>query len=143
MATSAGLTWQRALFRIFGVNIESVTIVVTAVMLGLGLGSLAGGWLSKRCGIPALPLLAAIELVTGVFGSLSLAISDRVGQLALGLSLTIVRLRLARQRLCSPPIAFREPRCLLSFTPFQSSYWECRLKRLRRLPKDLETGIIS
>ena len=37
------LTWQRALFRIFGVNIESVTIVVTAFMLGLGLGSLAGG----------------------------------------------------------------------------------------------------
>ena len=35
------LTWQRALFRIFGVNTESVTIVVTAFMLGLGLGSLA------------------------------------------------------------------------------------------------------
>ena len=29
------LSWQRALFRIFGVNIESVTIVVTAFMLGL------------------------------------------------------------------------------------------------------------
>jgi hypothetical protein len=28
------LTWQRTLFRIFGVNIESVTIVVTAFMLG-------------------------------------------------------------------------------------------------------------
>jgi len=41
------LTWQRALFLIFGVNIESVTIVVTAFMLGLGIGSLAGGWLSK------------------------------------------------------------------------------------------------
>jgi spermidine synthase len=34
---------QRTLFLIFGVNIESVTIVVTAFMLGLGLGSLAGG----------------------------------------------------------------------------------------------------
>ena len=54
-----------ALFRIFGVNIESVTIVVTAFMLGLGLGSLVGGWLSKRRGIPLLPLLAAIELMTG------------------------------------------------------------------------------
>jgi len=31
------LTWQRSLFRIFGVNTESVTIVVTAFMLGLGL----------------------------------------------------------------------------------------------------------
>ena len=39
------LTWQRSLFRIFGVNTESVTIVVTAFMLGLGLGSLAGGWI--------------------------------------------------------------------------------------------------
>jgi hypothetical protein len=33
------LTRQRSLFRIFGVNTESVT----AFMLGLGLGSLAGG----------------------------------------------------------------------------------------------------
>ena len=55
------LTWQRALFRIFGVNIESVTIVVTAFMLGLGIGSLAGGWLSNRRRIPLLPLLAVIE----------------------------------------------------------------------------------
>jgi len=31
------LTWQRELFRIFGVNSESVTVVVTAFMLGLGL----------------------------------------------------------------------------------------------------------
>src|SRR5476651_1870015 len=68
------LTWQRTLFLIFGVNIESVTIVVTAFMLGLGLGSLAGGWLSKRPGIPPLLLLAAIELLTGAFGFVSLTI---------------------------------------------------------------------
>src|SRR5437773_5528856 len=76
------LTWQRALFRIFGVNIESVTIVVAAFMLGLGIGSLAGGWLSKRRRIPLLPLLAGIELTTGAFGLVSLAIFDRVGDLA-------------------------------------------------------------
>src|SRR5215813_5363170 len=75
------LTWQRALFRIFGVNVESVTIVVTAFMLGLGLGSLAGGWLSKRRAIPLLPLLAIIEVLTGIFGIASLAIFDRVGTL--------------------------------------------------------------
>src|SRR5437588_9478838 len=74
------LTWQRALFRIFGVNIESVTIVVAAFMLGLGVGSFAGGWLSKRGGVPLLPLLAAIELMTGAFGLVSLAIFDRVGE---------------------------------------------------------------
>src|SRR6266511_6391033 len=83
------LTWQRALFRIFGVNIESVTIVVTAFMLGLGFGSLAGGWLSKRRGIPLLPLLAAIELLTAAFGMFSLAIFDRVGTLVLGLPLPL------------------------------------------------------
>src|SRR5450756_915806 len=42
------VVWQRALFTIYGVNIESVTVIVTVFMLGLGLGSLAGGWLSKR-----------------------------------------------------------------------------------------------
>src|SRR3954462_8703019 len=75
------LTWQRALFRIFGVNIESVTIVVTAFMLGLGLGSLLGGLISKRRDVQPLVLLAAIELATGLFGLFSLAIFDRVGDL--------------------------------------------------------------
>src|SRR5215813_4449796 len=78
------LTWQRALFRIFGVNVESVTIVVTAFMLGLGLGSLAGGWLSKQRGIALLPLLAVIELMTGAFGLASLAVFDQVGALTAG-----------------------------------------------------------
>jgi spermidine synthase/predicted MFS family arabinose efflux permease len=81
------VTWQRQLFLIFGVNIESVTIVVTAFMLGLGLGSLAGGWLSKRPGIPPLPLLAAIELLTGAFGVVSLSIFDKAGEWMIGLSL--------------------------------------------------------
>jgi predicted membrane-bound spermidine synthase len=83
------LTWQRALFRIFGVNVESVTIVVTAFMLGLGLGSLAGGWLSQRRNIRLLPLLAAIELMTGAFGLASLRIFDFVGELTIGLPLTV------------------------------------------------------
>src|SRR5712692_4730507 len=48
------IVWQRALFTIYGVNVESVTVVVSAFMLGLGLGSLAGGSLSKR---PAVRLL--------------------------------------------------------------------------------------
>ena len=86
------LVWQRALFRIFGVNIESVTIVVTAFMLGLGLGSLAGGWLSKQRGIPLLPLLAAIELMTGCFGVASLHIFDTVGGLIVSSSLPMTAL---------------------------------------------------
>jgi predicted membrane-bound spermidine synthase len=83
------LTWQRALFRILGVNIESVTIVVTAFMLGLGVGSLAGGWLSKRHTLPLLPLLAAIELLTAAFGLASLDIFEQVGELVIGLPLSV------------------------------------------------------
>src|SRR6476620_3713202 len=75
------LTWQRELFRIFGVNIESVTIVVTAFMLGLGIGSLAGGWISKKSGIKLLPLLAAIETATAAFGIVSLNVFEQVGDL--------------------------------------------------------------
>src|SRR6266513_941714 len=65
------IVWQRALFTIYGVNIESVTIIVTTFMLGLGIGSLAGGWLSQRRRIALLPLLAAIELATAAFGIVS------------------------------------------------------------------------
>jgi hypothetical protein len=37
------IVWQRALFTIYGVNVESVTVIVTIFMIGLGLGSLAAG----------------------------------------------------------------------------------------------------
>src|SRR5271167_207767 len=42
------IVWQRALFSIYGVNAESVAVIVSAFMLGLGLGSLLGGWFSAR-----------------------------------------------------------------------------------------------
>uniref|UniRef100_A0A973WBD0 Fused MFS/spermidine synthase n=1 Tax=Bradyrhizobium septentrionale TaxID=1404411 RepID=A0A973WBD0_9BRAD len=81
------LTWQRSLFRIFGVNTESVTIVVTAFMLGLGLGSLAGGWISKRQNVKPLLLLGMIELMTAAFGLVSLMIFEQVGYLVADLPL--------------------------------------------------------
>src|ERR1700709_1670240 len=55
------LVWQRSLFTIYGINVESVTVVVTAFMLGLGIGSFAGGRLS-RLRLPLLGVVAAIEL---------------------------------------------------------------------------------
>src|SRR5437763_3933933 len=84
------LTWQRELFRIFGVNSESVTIVVTAFMLGLGLGSLAGGWMSRQPRIGLLPLLATIELLTAAFGIVSLSVFEQVGALIVNWPLAAV-----------------------------------------------------
>jgi spermidine synthase len=66
------IVWQRALFAIYGVNIESVTVVVTAFMLGLGLGSLMGGWLSQRKGVPLLLLFGFMELGIAAYGLISL-----------------------------------------------------------------------
>ena len=77
------LTWQRSLFRIFGVNTESVTIVVTAFMIGLGLGSLAGGRVSQLRHVKPLLALGIIELATAAFGLVSLLIFEQVGELVL------------------------------------------------------------
>jgi predicted membrane-bound spermidine synthase len=78
------VVWQRSLFTIFGVNIESVTLVVTGFMLGLGLGSLAGGALSKRGARSLLLWFSAIELAIGSFGVISLDLFARVGEATLG-----------------------------------------------------------
>lgn len=66
------VVWQRALFSIYGVNIESVTVVVSAFMLGLGVGSLLGGVVSTNRGLPLLVAFGLIELGTGGFGFCSL-----------------------------------------------------------------------
>src|SRR5512141_2836320 len=78
------IVWQRALYAIYGINIESVTMVVTAFMLGLGLGSLAGGVVSKDPRRPALLLFSLVELGIGVFGSVSLSVFHAVGEVTLG-----------------------------------------------------------
>ena len=65
------IVWQRALFAIYGINVESVTVVVSAFMLGLGLGSLLGGYVSTL-GIPLVPVFGAAELGTAAFGFISL-----------------------------------------------------------------------
>ena len=80
------IVWQRSLFTIYGINIESVTVVVTAFMLGLGLGSLAGGAISKDARRPVLLYFAAAEIGIGLFGFSSLALFHKVGSLTLALS---------------------------------------------------------
>ena len=54
-------------------------------MLGLGLGSLAGGALSKNPKRPALVLFGIAELGIGAFGFLSLAMFRNIGALTLSL----------------------------------------------------------
>lgn len=81
------IVWQRSLFTIYGVNIESVTIVVSAFMLGLGLGSLFGGVISKHPRLPMLAVFGAIELCIGCFGAASLHVFHFAGAHTAGASL--------------------------------------------------------
>jgi spermidine synthase len=78
------IVWQRALFSLYGVDIESVTLIVTIFMLGLGLGSLAGGWLSTRTGVNLLRAFGAMELSVGVFGVFSLYIFHAIASFTAG-----------------------------------------------------------
>lgn len=81
------VAWQRTLFRYFGVNMEPVTIIVSIFMLGLGLGALAGGWLS-RFSPRWLPMIfVTIELGIGIFGVVSLPLIYRIGESARASSL--------------------------------------------------------
>ena len=74
------IVWQRTLFAIYGVNVESVTVVVSAFMLGLGLGSLAGGRISKSGSAPLLLLFGAVELGIAAYGVASLPLFHEVAR---------------------------------------------------------------
>lgn len=74
------VVWQRSLFAIYGINVEAVTVVVTAFMLGLGLGSAVGGWVSARHPRQLLMLFGVVELAIGAYGLVSLPLLKVVGE---------------------------------------------------------------
>jgi spermidine synthase len=68
------IVWQRALFTLYGVNIESVTLVVTGFMLGLGLGSRLGGTISCSRRRPLLGVFGVFEILIAAYGVFSLKV---------------------------------------------------------------------
>lgn len=74
------ISWQRLLFTSFGVDIESVTIVVSTFMLGLGAGAIAGGALADRFHSRLLVLFALCELGIGLFGLVSVPLIRALGE---------------------------------------------------------------
>jgi MFS family permease len=80
------VVWQRALLTIYGVNVESVALVVAAFLVGLGTGSLLGGLLSRRPGLSPLRTVGLFELAIGVYGVASLALFRALGEMTAGRS---------------------------------------------------------
>jgi len=84
------VAWQRTLYNHFGVNMESVTIIVSIFMFGLGIGALAGGRVS-RAAPRLLPLIfVGVELAIGAFGVASIPLLARVGAIAERQSLPMI-----------------------------------------------------
>ncbi len=83
------IVWQRALFSIYGVNAQSVAVIVAAFMIGLGIGSLAGGWASSRFPRKALFLFGAGELGVALFGLSSLRLFHWAAGFSAGASLPV------------------------------------------------------
>jgi len=65
------LMWQRMLFTIFGVDLLSITVIVSVFMFGLGVGGIVGGIIADKLPAHLLRLYICIELGIAVFGLVS------------------------------------------------------------------------
>jgi predicted membrane-bound spermidine synthase len=82
--------WQRLLFESIGVDMDSVTIIVSTFVLGLGVGSLAGGELADRYPNRTLEMFALAELATALFGFCSPALIRSAGGIAVHHSAAVI-----------------------------------------------------
>ena len=73
------IVWQRMLFTFFGVNIESVTLIVIVFMFGLGVGALIGGFVSKIFKNHLPMIFFFVEIGIGFFGAFSGMLIDWIG----------------------------------------------------------------
>lgn len=65
------ISWQRYLFTGLGVDIDSVTLIVSTFMLGIGIGGALGGWLADCLPRGRLKMYGLAELVLAFIGALS------------------------------------------------------------------------
>ena len=65
------VSWQRLLFTGFGVDLTSITVIISIFMLGLGIGAFFGGRIADRFPKKIIILFCCIELLIGIFGFMS------------------------------------------------------------------------
>ncbi len=79
------IVWQRLMTLHYGVGSISITLIVSVYMLGLGIGSIAGGFLAERFKNKIL-IYFVIELLIGLFGLISLPFLKYLGEKTAGSS---------------------------------------------------------
>lgn len=72
------VAWQRKLFSVVGIDVVSVAIIVSAFMLGLGIGGVIGGFIADRKQ-SLVSWFAGLEFGIGVFGLMSTSIIGWLG----------------------------------------------------------------
>ncbi|MEZ0396506.1 MAG: fused MFS/spermidine synthase [Anaerolineales bacterium] len=77
------IVWERLLELYFGVTMVAITLIVSAYMAGLGLGSLFGGRVARRVKF-LLFVYGAVEIGIGLFGVVSPSLFTWVGQATAG-----------------------------------------------------------
>jgi predicted membrane-bound spermidine synthase len=80
------LAWQRLLFVVVGVDIESVTIIVSTFMLGLGVGAVLGGQLADRWPQRILVAFCTFEALIALYGLASVDLLQASAAAFAGLS---------------------------------------------------------
>ncbi|MDO4764300.1 MAG: fused MFS/spermidine synthase, partial [Flavobacteriaceae bacterium] len=70
------IAWQRMLFTAFGVDLESITVIIAVFMAGLGIGAYFGGRLADKFPQKIILLFALTEVGIGVFGFFSPILID-------------------------------------------------------------------
>lgn len=83
------IAWERLLELYFGVTMTAITLIVASYMCGIGLGSLLGGRIAQNLERPIL-IYGLIEAGIGIFGFLSSAIINWIGQHTAGAPYTLV-----------------------------------------------------
>lgn len=62
------VSWQRLLFTGFGVDLTSITLIISVFMMGLGVGAFFGGRIADKFANSIILIFCMVELIIGVFG---------------------------------------------------------------------------
>lgn len=65
------VSWQRLLFTGFGVDLTSITLIISVFMMGLGVGAFFGGRIADRFSHNIILIFCMVELLIGIFGMAS------------------------------------------------------------------------